>query len=265
METEKCFPLFQLKYLLGVGDEDDLINGKTVGMPHLPRLLCEIVFLKSDFAPARELRITPMLKTHYIKLKLKMVPVLWLSVASELPRWHLLTFTNNTFLCPCRISFHLVGHAENAVCSIRGVVWISALITPSPGVGTIDPRGGKAVEGCTSGDPCEGTGSPLSDADHSVTRLPACLSGQESAWQCKRRRRCGFAPWVGKIPWRRKWQPTPVFLPGESHAQRSLVGCSPWGQKKSWTWLTIQQTHIHTHKCHLLYTPAGLYSPCLIP
>lgn len=122
METEKCFPLFQLKYLLGVGDEDDLINGKIVGMPHLPRLLCEIVFLKSDFPPARELHITPMLKTHYIKLKLKMVPVLWLSVASELPRWHLLTFTNNTFLCPCRISFHLVGHAENAVCSIRGVV-----------------------------------------------------------------------------------------------------------------------------------------------
>jgi len=36
-----------------------------------------------------------------------------------------------------------------------------------------------------------------------------------------------FDPWVGKIPWRKKWQPTPVFLPGESHGQRSLVGCSP--------------------------------------
>ena len=36
-------------------------------------------------------------------------------------------------------------------------------------------------------------------------------------------------PWVGKIPWRRKWQPTPVFLPGESHGQRSLVGYNPWG------------------------------------
>ena len=40
-------------------------------------------------------------------------------------------------------------------------------------------------------------------------------------------------PWVGKIPWRRAWQPTPVFLPGESHGQRSLVGYSPRGGKES--------------------------------
>ena len=43
----------------------------------------------------------------------------------------------------------------------------------------------------------------------------------------------GFDPWVWKIPWRRKWQPTPVFLPGESHGQRSLVGYSPRGRKES--------------------------------
>ena len=43
----------------------------------------------------------------------------------------------------------------------------------------------------------------------------------------------GFNPWVGKIPWRRKWEPTPVFLPGEFHGQRSLVGYSPWGCKES--------------------------------
>ena len=42
-----------------------------------------------------------------------------------------------------------------------------------------------------------------------------------------------FDPWVGKIPWRRKWQPIPIFLPGEFHRQRSLVGCSPWGHKES--------------------------------
>ena len=43
-----------------------------------------------------------------------------------------------------------------------------------------------------------------------------------------------FNPWVGKIPWRRKWQPTPIFLPGESHGWRSLVGyISPWGCKES--------------------------------
>ena len=41
----------------------------------------------------------------------------------------------------------------------------------------------------------------------------------------------GFDPWVGKIPWRREWQPTPVFWPGEFHGQRSLVGYSPWGHR----------------------------------
>ena len=41
-----------------------------------------------------------------------------------------------------------------------------------------------------------------------------------------------FDPWVGKIPWRREWQPIPVFLPGEFHGQRSLVGRSPWGHKE---------------------------------
>ena len=45
------------------------------------------------------------------------------------------------------------------------------------------------------------------------------------------RRRYGFDPWVKMIPWRRAQQPTPVFLPGESHGQRSLAGCSPWGHK----------------------------------
>ena len=44
---------------------------------------------------------------------------------------------------------------------------------------------------------------------------------------------CRFKPWVRKIPWRRKWKPTPVFLPGKSHGQRSVAGYSPWGCKKS--------------------------------
>ena len=58
--------------------------------------------------------------------------------------------------------------------------------------------------------------------------LPWWLSGRESTCQCRRHR---FDPWVGKIPWR-KWQPTPVFLPGKSHGQRSLAGYSPWGCKE---------------------------------
>ena len=54
--------------------------------------------------------------------------------------------------------------------------------------------------------------------------------------------RPGFDLWVRKIPWRRKWQPTPVFLPGESHGQRSLVGYSPRGRKES---DTTEQLHFH--------------------
>ena len=53
----------------------------------------------------------------------------------------------------------------------------------------------------------------------------------------------GSIPWVGKIPWRRKWQPTPVFLPGKSHAQWSLVGYHPWGCKESDTTERLHFTH----------------------
>ena len=56
------------------------------------------------------------------------------------------------------------------------------------------------------------------------------LSGKESTCQCWR---CRFDPWVSKIPWRRKWQPIPVFLPGKYRGQRSLAGYSPWGLKES--------------------------------
>ena len=61
------------------------------------------------------------------------------------------------------------------------------------------------------------------------TGFPGGFMVKESACQCRRLR---FDPWVGKIPWRRKWQPTPVFLPGESHGQRNLVGYSLQGCKE---------------------------------
>ena len=70
-------------------------------------------------------------------------------------------------------------------------------------------------------------------------RLPRWCSGKESACQYRRRKGCEFDPRVGKIPWRRAWPPTPVFLPGESHGQRSLVGYSPWAAK-SWVRLNTQ-------------------------
>ena len=66
-----------------------------------------------------------------------------------------------------------------------------------------------------------------------------------------------FDPWVGKIPWRRVWQPTPVFLPGESHGQ-SLEGYSPWGRKESDT--TEQLTDAHKITSSTLASQWSLFS-----
>ena len=63
--------------------------------------------------------------------------------------------------------------------------------------------------------------------------FPSGASGKEPACQCRRQKRHGFNPWVRKIPWRRKWQPTLGFLPEESHGQRNLAGYSPWDHKES--------------------------------
>ena len=62
-----------------------------------------------------------------------------------------------------------------------------------------------------------------------ISSLPSGASVKESACQCRRR---GFDPWVRKLPWKRTWQPTPAFLPGESPGQRSLAGYSPQGGKE---------------------------------
>ena len=69
-----------------------------------------------------------------------------------------------------------------------------------------------------------------------VVKNPPC--------QCRRHKRCLFNPRVGRIPWRRAWQPTPAFLPGESHRQRSQVGYGPQGWKE-WA----QQKQPNTHAC----------------
>ena len=69
------------------------------------------------------------------------------------------------------------------------------------------------------------------------------LSGEESTCQCRRLRRQAFYPWVRKIPWRRKWQPIPVFLPGKFHGQRSLADHSQWDCKEP-------DTTEHSEQCH---------------
>ena len=79
------------------------------------------------------------------------------------------------------------------------------------------------------------TTNPQNSFLHTENKLYLGISTTKIYLQCRRHR---FTPWVRKIPRRRKWQPTPVFLPGISHRQRSLVGYSPWGRRRvrhSWT------------------------------
>ena len=107
------------------------------------------------------------------------------------------------------------------------------------------PGLGRSPGGGGHGNPlqCSCLGNPTDrgawwPAVHVVTKSQTRLkrlsssssSGKEPARQFRRHKRCGFDPWVGNIRWRRRtWQPTPVFLPGESHGQRSLAGYSPQG------------------------------------
>ena len=73
--------------------------------------------------------------------------------------------------------------------------------------------------------------------------LPWWLSSKEPACNAGAAGSRGFDPWVRKIPWRRAWQPTPGYLPEESHGQRNVVGYSPWGHKES------DMTEVTKHIC----------------
>ena len=76
--------------------------------------------------------------------------------------------------------------------------------------------------------------------------FPGDVVVKESAWHSRRCNRHGFHSWVqGKSPQRRKWQPTPVFLPGTVHGQRILVGYSPWSHKESDTTEATEHAHAH--------------------
>ena len=83
---------------------------------------------------------------------------------------------------------------------------------------------------------------------------PGGNSDKEPSCQCSRLQGCRFDPWLRKIIWRKKWQATPVFLPGESHGQRSLVGYGLWCRRVRRNWAaecvcayTYTHTHTHTH------------------
>ena len=87
--------------------------------------------------------------------------------------------------------------------------------------------------------------------------LPQWLSGKESTCQC---RRCGFNSWIGKIPWRRKWQPTPVFWPEKFHGQ-NLVGYSLWGYKE--LDMTSQLNNNNNNKFGIINHGTAWHSVCL--
>ena len=70
----------------------------------------------------------------------------------------------------------------------------------------------------------------ISELLNNKNKNPSGVSSKESTCQCRRCKRHGFDPWVGKMPCSRKWQPTPIFLPRRFHGQRSLVGYSPWSR-----------------------------------
>ena len=94
--------------------------------------------------------------------------------------------------------------------------------------------------------------------------LPWWLRRERMCLQCRRR---GFHPWVGKIPWRRERLLTPVFLPGESHGQRSLAGCSPWGHRELDTtagaWHALR--HLFPRPTATSVAPAVDFLLCLLP
>ena len=94
--------------------------------------------------------------------------------------------------------------------------------------------------------------------------FPSGASGKEPSCQSRRHKRCGFNPWVRKIPWRRKWQLTLVPMHGKSHGQRCLAGYSPWGCKEldmteqvrtSFSLLSLKPLLSHIH-----HTPVSLAS-----
>ena len=126
-------------------------------------------------------------------------------------------------------------HTTNTMCILDGASLVAQLVNHLPAT----------EEACVQS---LGWEDPLEKgmATHSsILGLPWWLS-----WYiiCLQWRRPAFNPWVGKIPWRREWLPTPVFLPGESHGRRNLVGYSPCNRKESdmTEWLTQTHTDAHT-------------------
>ena len=98
--------------------------------------------------------------------------------------------------------------------------------------------------------------------------FPGSTSGKEPTYQRRRLKRHRFDPWVGKIPWRRVWQPTPVLLPRECQGEKNLAGYSPWGHRVRHNWVGtldngikcppknvfIHQTNLYRTRLHAMHS-----------
>ena len=134
--------------------------------------------------------------------------------------------SNGTFRKQKKLCWH-----KPALTPASGVTSPEGRVTRLPGLPPPDPEGLAGLVGCS----CF---LWAFQAAPGVRNLPA---------NAGRHQRQGFDPWVGKIPWRRAWQPAPVLLPGESHGQTSLAGHSPWGHKES---DMTERLHTHAHACN---------------
>ena len=149
-------------------------------------------------------------------------------------------------MCPRRLRPRgWTGHSERASS-------LSCHLRPCAFHGPGHPELGvfRAGRSATTGRMAQAGKTPsaaLCASQHPGTGAQAMVRGSLGAQRLERLLQCGrpgFDPWVGKIPWRRKRQPTPALLPGESHGQRSLVGCGPQGRKES---DTTERLHSLTH------------------
>ena len=146
----------------------------------------------------------------------------FMSIESVMPSNHLIIC--HLLLLPASIFPRIRGN-ESELCMVAKVLKLSASVLPVSFQGWFSSLRLTGLISLLS----KGFSKVLS----STTFGDGWCSGKEPTWQCRRCKRCRFIPWVGKILWNRKRQPSPVFLPRKFHGQGSLVGYSPWDCKKS--------------------------------
>ena len=113
---------------------------------------------------------------------------------------------------------------------VQSLVWEDSLEKEMATHSSGDSHGQRSLAGYSPQGPKESDTTEVTFTFTFFQGFPGGSDSKESACQCRRHR---FDPWVRKITWRSEWQPIPVFLPADSHEQRSLASCSPGGHKES--------------------------------